>query len=284
MATNQLTPVPPRLQAIYSKLDQFGSCISHFSQGNQDICQGACIDWIRRAVLANKLSYDYDSAPEKKDKRLAVMAKTHKVVTTGARNVRLQMDAAIETKSEYDSKIGWKRSKVGFLMFWVDDADKLEQEKKRAIAPADATAKAIENTGMIEHTWPGTVLHWNQVVKSTKNTSGVKAKNLSDLTVWGIPSVGFDDFDACLASIFKLPKFVPGSCIMIEAIFRVKGHAFAVHQVGPDTFVLFDPNFGIYTISSETKLNGCFQYLLKEVYPSLGMETVKLGVVVFDRK
>ena len=275
-----------QLKAISSELADYGVCISSFTHdggGDGGICKGACIDWIRRAVLAKKIVYDYDGRPEKAAKRLEVMAATHKAVNQSLGTVESMVVAAKQSRDEYNSKISWKQSMVGPLMFWIDDVEKLKEDKSKAMSQVLKVNKEIEKVGHTEYVWPEVVIHWNQMVKSKKTTDGVKARNLSDLKVWGIPSVKFDDIDDCLLKIFSLPNFVPGSCIMISAEFvDGAGHAFAVHKIGEGNFAMFDPNFGSYTFPSQEKLMQCFQFLLKTAYPSLGYKTEKLGVVVFN--
>ncbi len=236
MAATSVTPLNPKLQAIYDELDKLGVKISNLTQGGQNVCKGACIVWIRRAVLAKKLSYDYDKdkAPAKAQKRLEKMAATHQIVDKEARSVSTLMAQTAKTEKEYDSKISWKQSLVGPMLFWIDPADELEQKKKSATSAAYAVADDVLLYGMIQHAWPKVVMNWNQIMKSSKIPNGVKAKNLSDLTVWGIPTVAFTDIDDCLAKIFSLKNFTDSSCIMIEAIFTSKGHAIAVHRIGAE--------------------------------------------------
>lgn len=262
--------------------------VSTFNQGgyqtdlsSNGVCKGACLDWIRRALSAGKLTYAYTHDSVKGQKRLGVMARTHAVVNAEVRKKTEVFGKAAKVSEEFDSKVEWKQSIIGDLLFWIDPVDEIRKQQNQTLKPVLEESEKISQTGMIEHCWNDIVLHWNQVVKSSKTTDGVKVKNLSNLSAWGIAPIPFTDLEDTLGKLFALNNFRPDTCLFLEVMFARGGHAIAIYKNSDTTFTFFDPNYGIYSLSSYKKLMAVFLYLLQTGYPSLGYHAAKLGVVVF---
>lgn len=285
---------------IVQQLSSIGNCISEFHQrgyqttlSSNGICKGACLDWIRRALSAQKkLSYAYAFDSLQGQKRLGKMALTHSAVNQAARKLSEDTDRALPVAESFDSKIGWKQSWIGGLLLWIDPVPELVKERDQQIGAILQKSEEVNRAGLIEACWPEIVSHWNQMVRSSKAPDGVKAKNLSDLKAWGISPVKFADLDDCLSRLFTLQNFKADTCLFVEVVFKRPskssakgnpGHAIAVHRSATGTYTMFDPNFGIYGLSTEDKLMTAFQYLLKEGYPQFGLVAEKIGVVVFSR-
>ena len=92
MSTQTQNSLLLRNQKIFDDLAVLADCVSTFNQGgyqttlsSNGVCKGACLDWIRRALSAGKLTYAYSHDSVKGQKRLGVMAQTHAVVNAEVR-------------------------------------------------------------------------------------------------------------------------------------------------------------------------------------------------------
>ena len=186
MATSQTTPTTPivpttvveRLQQItgaaaLSKFSQIGFKNDRFTSG---VCQGACLDWIRRILnatadtLAQKQVYD----PAKRDRRLAKMAATHATLRDQSAAMKLKLET---DRDELNVKV---RAHAGQVDSYNKSDNQTDEEAERlGKQQVDLTNQRRDldrlfSKGAMDVVWPQFINHWNADQKAVRSKDSKK--------------------------------------------------------------------------------------------------------------
>lgn len=292
-----MPPIPAR--DVVARLTQITESkpISEFNQRGvaRGVCRGISLDWIRRVLNSKDPAYKDPENAQKKAKRLDRMGKTADLLTrtaaaTVARNnadldkiakaagvveaerLALQRDdAAFETRFE-----AWKvmppaqkeplRAGIKQDMAALEErqaAHQAEFEKiARDRARADPIADRIKLEGHTPVIWQDFSEEWQRTFQNRKTTfKPIEA-------VRGKPLTKFTNLAAHVEQIASDDMFATATCMLwtfTESEATV-GHSIALHRVGPASFQLFDPNYGVYSSSSRDKVISAITYLFGTVY------------------
>jgi hypothetical protein len=144
------------------------------------------------------------------------------------------------------------------------------------VAAADATVKRWNEATRGE----SMQLSWSDIARQLGTDSG-KRRTFSGITpAAGSAASTYADLRSFVTEAVSAPAFIPGRGMLISLSFVPEpGHSIAAHKESAESYVLFDPNLGIYRCKGLARLVTALVVLVEECYLTAepGKPVTKLG-------
>ena len=262
-------------------------------------CQGAVLDWIRRALLGGKYAHinlenrlGEKSNPSvmhqmRQDKRVAnaqvniVSSQLNAIPNLVATAQNIQQAGLDDAREKYD--IAYQRIQQSSAAIEKKNAaiKNITQQLKAAEAEAKSTfKKRMDQIGDLDGR-PALKQYWNSYAKvmdeflaadrSARQKTGASAHGFGSLKP--VKSLNAKEWMGGVAEFARLilldSEFGPNRAAYVGvSATSGAGHAIAVHRLNTgDKFHLFDPNFGVYELT-RPKVRDAMVYLFTVHYPN----------------
>src|SRR5262249_46344123 len=109
---------------------------------------------------------------------------------------------------------------------------------------------------------------WSEIAGQLGTDAGKKRKFTGIVpAAAGGGGTTYSDLRTFITEVVSAPSFIPGRGLLIGFDFiPPPGHAIALHRESDESFVLFDPNLGIYRCRGAARLVTALVVLVEECY------------------